>query len=74
VENSTIFERTHVVEKARLLGVEDLGLIRSSFRPAPLIELLEKQGFRIAVVRSADGFATFVGRHGEAPASESCAD
>jgi hypothetical protein len=58
---------TDVVEKARLLGVENLGLIRSSFRPAPLIELLEKQGFRIAVVRSDDGFATFVGRDGGSP-------
>ena len=62
------------MEQARSLGADELGLIRSSFRPAPLIELLEKQGFRVAVVRSDDGFATFVGRHGEAPASESCAD
>jgi hypothetical protein len=41
---------------------DELGLIRSSFRPAPLIELLEGQGFRTAVVRSGDSFATFVGR------------
>jgi hypothetical protein len=51
-----------VVEKARSLDVGGLGLIRSSFRPAPLIELLERQGFRIAVVRSGKSFATFVGR------------
>jgi len=43
------------------LGSDDLGLIRSSFRPAPLIELLEGRGFRTAVVRSGGAFATFVG-------------
>lgn len=48
--------------KARGLGYGDLGLIRSSFRPAPLIDLLEKQGFRTAVVQSDGNFATFVGR------------
>jgi hypothetical protein len=47
---------------ARGLGNGDLGLIRSSFRPAPLIDLLEKQGYRTAVVRSGDSFATFVSR------------
>jgi hypothetical protein len=33
----------------------------SSFRPAPLIELLESRGFRAAVVRSGAAFATFIG-------------
>ncbi len=32
-----------------------------SFRPAPLIELLAARGFRTAVVRSGDAFATFIG-------------
>jgi len=53
---------TEVQSKARELGNTDLGLIRSSFRPAPLIELLEKQGYRTAVVRSDESFATFVSR------------
>jgi len=33
----------------------------SSFRPAPLIELLEGRGFRTAVIRSGGSFATFIG-------------
>jgi hypothetical protein len=51
-----------VQNKAKTLGSEELGLIRSTFRPAPLIDLLEKQGFRTAVVQSEGSFATFVGR------------
>jgi hypothetical protein len=50
-----------VLAKAATLGGEDLGLIRSSFRSAPLIEKLESRGFRTAVVRSGNSFATFVG-------------
>jgi hypothetical protein len=61
---------TEVVEKTRSLDAGGLGLIRSSFRPAPLIELLEKQGFRIAVVRSGESFATFVGRDDESGKAE----
>lgn len=51
-----------VVRRAAELAGDDLGLIRSSFRPAPLIELLERRRFRVAVVRSGDRFATFIGR------------
>jgi hypothetical protein len=51
-----------VQSRAVSLKGDELGLIRSSFRPAPLIELLEAKGFRTAVVRGDDGFAVFVGR------------
>lgn len=51
-----------VQSRAAALAGDELGLIRSSFRPAPLIELLENQGFRTAVVAGETGFATFVGR------------
>jgi hypothetical protein len=50
-----------VLRRAAELGTGDLGLIRSSFRPAPLIELLEGRGFRTAVVRAEESFATFIG-------------
>ncbi len=50
-----------VQRRAKELTGEELGLIRSSFRPAPLIDVLEKQGFRVAVVRSGESFATFIG-------------
>ena len=53
---------SEVQRRALALEGDQLGLIRSSFRPAPLIELLEGQGFRTAVVRADDSFATFVGR------------
>jgi hypothetical protein len=53
---------SEVLSRARSLAGDDLGLIRSSFRPAPLIELLQSQQFRTAVVRSGDCFATFIGR------------
>jgi hypothetical protein len=53
---------SEVVRRAETLDGDDLGLIRSSFRPAPLIELLESRGFRTAAVRSEDSFATFIGR------------
>lgn len=53
---------SEVSRRAGTLDGDDLGLIRSSFRPAPLIELLEGRGFRVAVVRSGDSVATFVGR------------
>jgi len=51
-----------VQSRAAALEADDLGLVRSSFRPAPLIELLGGQGYRVAVVRSGGGYATFVGR------------
>jgi len=51
-----------VQSRAAALEGDELGLIRSSFRPAPLIELLEEKGFRTAVVVADGGFATFVGR------------
>lgn len=51
-----------VLARANSLEGDDLGLIRSSFRPAPLIELLHNQRFRTAVVRSGDSYATFIGR------------
>jgi hypothetical protein len=53
---------SEVLQRAAQLDRGDLGLIRSSFRPAPLIELLEGRGFRVAVVRSGDHHATFIGR------------
>ena len=53
---------SEVLKRAGSLDGDDLGLIRSSFRPAPLLELLESQGFRTAVVGSGDSFATFIGR------------
>jgi hypothetical protein len=53
---------SEVLKRAGTLDGDGLGLIRSSFRPAPLIELLENRGFRTAAVRSGGGFATFVGR------------
>ena len=52
---------SEVLRRTAELGTDDLGLIRSSFRPAPLIELLEGRGFRTAVVRSGAAFATFIG-------------
>jgi hypothetical protein len=52
---------SEVLTRSNSLKRDDLGVIRSSFRPAPLIELLEKQRFRTAVVRSGDSFATFIG-------------
>ena len=51
-----------VQSRAAALHGDELGLIRSSFRPAPLIELLEAKGFRTVVVAAEGGFATFVGR------------
>lgn len=51
-----------VQSRAADLEGDDLGLIRSSFRPAPLIEMLEAKGFRAAVVGSGESFATFIGR------------
>ena len=48
------------------LGPDDLGLVRSSFRPAPLIELVGQRGYRTAVVPSEGSFATFVGHDPEA--------
>jgi len=53
---------SEVLRRSAELGTDDLGLIRSSFRPAPLIELLEGRGFKTAVVRSGGAFATFIGR------------
>ena len=53
---------TEVQQMARSLTGDELGLIRSSFRAAPLIELLEKRGYRTAVVQSGESFATFVSR------------
>lgn len=49
-----------VQQKARALGDGQLGLIRSGFRPEPLIDLLAKQRYRVAVVQSEGRFATFV--------------
>ena len=53
---------SEVLARAGDLDVDDLGLVRSSFKPAPLIELLEKRGFRTAAVRSGESYATFIGR------------
>ncbi len=54
-----------VQRRVKDLAGTELGLIRSSFRPAPLIDLLENQGFRTAVVCSGDSFATFIGLKSE---------
>jgi len=66
VDADRILEAGHepiseVLRRSAELGADDLGLIRSSFRPAPLIELVEGRGFRTAVVRSGGSFATFIG-------------
>ena len=53
---------SEVQKKAATLRGDELGLVRSSFRPAPLIEVLENQGYRTAVVHSGDSFAMFIGR------------
>lgn len=53
---------SEVSHRAAQLERGDLGLIRSSFRPAPLIEWLESRGFRVAVVSSDESHATFIGR------------
>jgi len=53
---------SEVQQRARTLKGDDLGMIRSSFRPAPLIEMLESKDYRTAVVSSENGFVTFVGR------------
>lgn len=53
---------SEVLQRALQLERGDLGLIRSSFRPAPLIEWLESRGFRVAVVSSDESHATFIGR------------
>lgn len=53
---------SEVMRRAEGLGADDLGLIRSSFKPAPLIGLLHDRGFRVAVVGGEDRFACFVGR------------
>jgi hypothetical protein len=55
-----------VERRVATLTGDQLGLIRASFRPAPLIELLEGQGRRVAVVRSDDRYAVFVAREPEA--------
>ena len=52
---------SEVMRRAAELEPDDLGLIRSSFRPAPLIDLLQSKGYRCAVVRAGNAFATFIG-------------
>jgi hypothetical protein len=49
-----------VQRRARTLRNGEQGLIRSSFRPEPLVELLSKQRYRVAVVATEEGFETFV--------------
>jgi hypothetical protein len=51
-----------VQRRAAALSGDELGLVRSAFRPAPLVDLLRSRGFRVAVVESDGAFATFVGR------------
>ena len=52
-----------VAQAARSLGGDRVVLVTSTFRPVPLIEALEQQGFR-AFLRQAgpDRFETFIGR------------
>jgi len=52
---------SEVMRRSHELGQQDLGLVRSSFRPAPLLEMLANGGFRTSVVRSKDQFTTFIG-------------
>ena len=50
-----------VQRSVRELASPAIGLITSSFLPAPLIEVLERQGYRVsAVSMNAGGFATYV--------------
>jgi hypothetical protein len=51
-----------VLVRAGELQGDELGLLRSSFKPAPLIEKLESAGYRVATVAGDGGFATFIGR------------
>lgn len=52
-----------VQRRAAALGTDELGLVRVSFRPAPLLDLLAERGFRTAVLTTADGgFEVFIGR------------
>ncbi len=48
-------------KRSKVLRGGDLGLVTSSFRPAPLIDFLEREGYRTAVTRSESGFATYIG-------------
>ncbi len=51
-----------VLIRAGELQGDALGLLRSSFKPAPLVEKLESAGYRVATVSGDGGFATFIGR------------
>lgn len=52
---------SEVMRRSHELGPQDQGLVRSSFRPAPLLEMLTNRGFRTSVERSEDQFTTFIG-------------
>jgi len=49
-----------VFEAARALDGDDLLEIRVSFRPVPLVESLERQGYTCHVHAAAGGFVTYV--------------
>ncbi len=48
-------------KRAKVLRAGDWGLVVSSFRPAPLIDFLEREGYRTACTRSELGLATYIG-------------
>ncbi|MCP4901685.1 MAG: DUF1858 domain-containing protein [bacterium] len=50
-----------VQKRAMALEAGNIGLVTCSFRPAPLLDLLENKGFRTAVTRSESGFSVYVG-------------
>ena len=52
-----------VQRRAADLSGDELGLVRASFRPAPLLDLLAERGFRTAVLTgNGGGFEVFIGR------------
>lgn len=51
---------SEVKRRASNLNPGEIGLIRSSFRPAPLIDVLAAQGIDTATHRSSSGFHTYV--------------
>ncbi len=51
-----------VQRRSLALSGNELGLVRASFRPAPLFDLLAQQGLRAAVVGSAGAFELYIGR------------
>lgn len=51
-----------VVRRARELAAGEVGRIRSSFLPAPLLDALARQGYRTVAVRGDGGVTSYVSR------------